>query len=221
MQYVELHSRSAFTFLEGSSQPEGLASAGLQNGMPAMALLDRNGVYGAARFHLAAKQFGITAHIGAEVSVADIPHANAPNYPLLCESQIGYQNLCRLLTRTKLRAEKNNPTAATPAELEEHANGLICLTGDENGPLAQALQQGGMSQARELLGQLVSTFGRDNIYVELQRHFHRDQEARNQVAIELARELRLPLLATNGVCYATIAEREIADVFACIKHKKQ
>lgn len=186
-----------------------------------MALLDRNGVYGAARFHLAAKQFGITAHIGAEVSVANVPHANAPNYPLLCESRTGYQNLCRLLTRTKLRAEKNDPTAATFEELEEHAQGLICLTGDENGPLAHALQQGGMLQARKLLEQLVSMFGRGNVYVELQRHFHREQEARNQIAIELARELHLPLLATTGVCYATMAEREIADVFTCIKHKKQ
>ena len=76
-------------------------------------------------------------------------------------------------------------------------------------------------QARQILAQLVSIFGQQNVYVELQRHFDRRQEARNQVLIELAREMLLPLLATNGVCYATRNEREILDVFTCIKNKKQ
>ena len=218
MKYAELHARSAFTFLEGASLPEALMVACGRNQIPAMALLDRNGFYGSPRFHLAAQQEKIKAHIGAELSVADTPHADAPNYPLLCASQTGYKNLCRLITKTKLRAPKNTPTAATLEELKSCSEGSICLTGDEKGPLALALQQGGIEQGRSCLEQLVSIFGKTNVYVELQRHFHRDQEARNQVAIELARELKLPLLATNGVCYATIAEREIADVFTCIKH---
>src|SRR5579859_1787109 len=220
MQYVELHARSAFTFLEGSSHPEALALAAAQKDLPAMALLDRNGFYGSPRFHMAAKQAGIKPHVGAEISV-DTPSANAPNYPLLVESQTGYQNLCRLITSTKLRAPKNKPMATSLEELAQHAAGLICLTGDENGPLTHALDNGGKEGGRDLLEQLSIVFGKRNLYVELQRHFHRDQENRNQIAIELARELGLPLLATNGVCYATPAEREIADVFVCIKHKRR
>jgi error-prone DNA polymerase len=184
-----------------------------------MALLDRNGFYGSPRFHMSAQKPKIRAHVGAEVTVMD---KNLPaNYPLLCATREGYQNLCRLLTRTKLRVPKHTESAAMLDELEEHAAGIICLTGDENGPLAQALEQGGIEAGRKLLSRLISIFGAGNIYFELQRHFNRKQEARNQAAVDLARELKLPLLATNGVCYATAGEHEILDVFTCIKQKRR
>src|SRR5947209_4140421 len=95
--YVELHARSAFSFLQGAVVPEELVAACAEWGLPAMALLDRDGVYGAPRFHLAAKKTGIRAHIGAEITCT-----NGRRYPLLCESRTGYQNLCRLITRMKL-----------------------------------------------------------------------------------------------------------------------
>ncbi|HZR57049.1 MAG TPA: error-prone DNA polymerase [Terriglobales bacterium] len=214
MQYVELHARSAFSFLEGASLPEFLAYTCAQHGMSAMALLDRNGVYGAPRFHLGAEGYGIKAHIGAEVSVASSGYL-----PLLAESRTGYQNLCRLITTAKLRSPKKVIASVGIEELQAHSEGLICLTGDENGPLAHALQSGGIDAGRFLLRQLLAAFGKRNIYVELQRHFNRFQEARNQAAIALAREFYLPLLATNGVRYATPKERELADVFTCLKNK--
>jgi error-prone DNA polymerase len=217
--YVELHSRSAFSFLEGGSLPEALAMAAAELNLPGMALLDRNGFYGSARFHMAAQKTGIRAHVGTELSVTD--RSGTVNYPLLCESQRGYQNLCRLITRTKLRVPKYNDSSARFSELEEHATGLVCLTGDERGPLAHALRAGGMDAGRELLTTLKGIFGPGNVYVELQRHFQRNQEHRNQCAIALARQLTLPLLATNGVSYATAADREILDVFTCIKNKRQ
>jgi error-prone DNA polymerase len=116
---------------------------------------------------------------------------------------------------------KYNDSSARFSELEEHATGLVCLTGDERGPLAHALRAGGMDAGRELLTTLKGIFGPGNVYVELQRHFQRNQEHRNQCAIALARQLTLPLLATNGVSYATAADREILDVFTCIKNKRQ
>ena len=140
-------------------------------------------------FHMAAKKSGIRAHVGTELSVTD--ETCKVNYPLLCESQIGYQNLCHLITRTKLRVPKHAESSAQLSELEEHAAGLICLTGDENGPLAHALRTGGMDAGRKLLKKLKTIFGPSNVYVELQRHFQREQEQRNQCAIELARELNL------------------------------
>jgi error-prone DNA polymerase len=219
MRYVELHSRSAFSFLEGASLPEALVTTAAALNLPAMALLDRNGFYGSARFHMAAKKSGIRAHVGTELGVSDEPAVTY--YPLLCESRLGYQNLCRLISRTKLRVPKHADSSARLDELEEHAAGLICLTGDEHGPLANALRRGGASAGRELLTKLKAIFGPGNVYVELQRHFQREQEARNRAAIDLARELRLPVLATNGVSYATAADREIRDVFTCIKNKRQ
>src|SRR5579862_2886886 len=93
LKYIELHARSAFSFLEGASTPEDLASTLAIQEMPSMALLDRDGLYGAPRFHLAAKKLGLKAHIGAELTVS-----TGGRYPLLAASRDGYQNLCRSTT---------------------------------------------------------------------------------------------------------------------------
>jgi error-prone DNA polymerase len=212
--YTELHARSAFSFLEGASVPEELAATCSANGMAAMAVLDRDGVYGAPRFYLAAKKSSVKAHIGAEVT-----SALGWRYPLLVESRAGYQNLCRLITRTKLRASKGEGHVERE-EIAELRAGLICMTGGEEGPLAAALQQGGVAQGTECVQGLCELFGREHVYVELQRHYGREEEARNQAAVEIARKLSLPLLATNGVCHATPEERELLDVFTCIRHHR-
>ena len=214
MSYVELHARSAFSFLEGSCVPEELASicAGYQ--MPAMALLDRNGVYGSPRFHLAARKLSVRPHIGAEVTSPE-----GWRYSLLVESRAGYQNLCRLITKMKLRGKKAEGYAF-PEEVAEKAQGLICLTGGEEGPLAHSLANGGIRAAIDMVQQFCTIFGRENVYIELQRHFNREEETRNQAAIEIAQKLRLPLLATNGVCYARPQQRQLLDVFTCIRNHR-
>ena len=208
--------------------------------MPAMALLDRDGVYGAPRFHLAMKKLNLKAHIGAEItSLLTCTNANEllPRVSLLCATREGYQNLCRLITRMKLRAPKypaSLPRGAQPdenlilhaqavasaADLSEYAAGLICLTGGDEGPLASALANGGMEAARCTLEQLIAIYGRENVYVELQRHYNREQEARNQAAIDLAHSLHLPLLATQGAQYAKPEERQVLDVFTCIRNHR-
>jgi len=213
-KYTELHVRSAFSFLEGASIPEELAGICAEKEMGAMALLDRDGVYGAPRFHLAAKKHSLKAHIGAEVT-----SSAGWRYALLAKSRAGYQNLCRLITHMKLHAKKGEGRIATE-DLAGRAAGLICLTGGEEGPLAHALRQGGMEQATQCLQQLCRLFGRENVYVELQRHFCREEEARNQAAIEIARKLSLPLLATNGVCNALPHQREVLDVFTCLRNHR-
>jgi error-prone DNA polymerase len=110
--------------------------------------------------------------------------------------------------------------AAREDDLHEHALGLICLTGGDDGPLAAALARGGISEAQRAVERLVEIFGPDNVYVELQRHFLREEEARNRAAVEIARSLGLPLVATNGVRHATPGEREIMDVFTCIREHR-
>src|SRR5215471_9693719 len=239
--YIELHARSAFSFLEGASVPEELAEACHLHQMPAMALLDRDGVYGSARFHLAMKRLGLQAHIGAEVtsllpSIAMPEYAALPRVSLLCASREGYRNLCRLITRTKLRAPKypaklpqkskgteqlpQTQAIATMADLAEFSEGLICMIGGDEGPLAYALVHEGMEEARHELERLTAIYGRENVYIELQRHYNRAQESRNQALIELARSLKLPLLATQGAQYAKPEERQILDVFTCIRHHR-
>src|SRR5215470_17794464 len=212
--YVELHARSAFSFLEGASMPEQLAKTCTALGMSSMALMDRDGFYGSPRFHLAMHKLGQKAHIGAEITCAE-----GGRLILLANSAEGYKNLCRLLTRMKLRAEKGKG-AVHLQEAKEFSAGLICLTGGDEGLFAHILRQGGLNAAASLLLQFFEIFGQNNVYVELQRHFLREEELRNQAAVELARRLHLPLLATNGVSHALPEEREILDAFTCLRHHR-
>ena len=232
--YVELHSCSAFSFLEGASLPEELVAKAGRLGMPAIALLDRDGVYGSPRFYMAAKKAGIRAHVGAEISVADLgTHAGLPSWmpnkiparpvrlALLAENRTGYQNLCRLITCYKLREKEKGTGTATLEEIAGHAEGLVCLTGGGAGILAASLTHGGYEEARRNIEKLVAIFGKRNVYVEVQRHFDPVEEIRNQAAVRIAETLNLPLLATNGVRYAHSQDREILDVFTCIRNHCQ
>jgi error-prone DNA polymerase len=219
--YIEMHARSAFSFLEGASLPEDLASRCSELGQPAMALSDAHGVFGAPRFHMAAKKAGIRALLGAEVS-----NERAARVTLLVESQLGYQNLCRLVTKTKLRdgggGKPENPFARDE-EFAEYARGLVCITGGDEGPIAEALRThsgpAALEAAKTELARLLRIFGERNVYVELQRHHRRDQEARNQILMDLAQHYGLPLLATNGVNQAVEERRNLQDVLTCIRLK--
>ncbi|MBB6144678.1 error-prone DNA polymerase [Silvibacterium bohemicum] len=230
-RYVELHAASAFSFLEGASQPEQLIERAGELEMPAMALLDRNGFYGSARFHHSAQMNKIRAHVGAEIAVSSfgsrlappawLPHqhqAEPVRLPLLCESREGYQNLCQLITKFKMREKTKSEGAASIEDLHQHAAGVVCLTGGDEGPLAAALIRGGEEAGRETVEKLIRIFGRRNVYVELQRHREREEEWRNQAAIRIATSLKLPVLATNGVRYATTYDREVLDLFTAIRH---
>ena len=230
-RYVELHARSAFSFLEGASLPEAMAQQAANLELPGLAILDRDGLYGSPRLYMNAKKLGIRSHIGAEISVDAFGHQVQPpmwqphvipkrpvRLSLLCESQKGYQNLSLLISHYKLAQKTKGDGVASFRKLEEHAAGLVCLTGGDEGPLAAALERGGMDEARQVLSRLVRTFGEKNVFMELQRHGIAEQEARNQAAVSLAQEFRLPLLATNGVNTATEYEREVLDVMTSIRH---
>ncbi len=229
--YVELHASSAFSFLAAAAQPEALVERAAALGLPAMALTDRNGLYGAARFHTEARRRGLQAHIGAEIAVACfgkqlapppwLPHqhpAQPPRITLLCASQTGYQNLCQLITRFKMRATTKTEGAATLDDLEEFSAGLICLTGGQEGPLAAALAHDGQQQMHPVLERLVSIYGHGNLYLELQRHQERPQEHRNQALLSAAARYHLPVIATNGVRYAVPKDRELLDLMTAIRH---
>lgn len=229
--YVELHAASAFSFLDGASQPETLIEQAAKLDMPAMTLADRNGLYGVARFHTAGKRSYIRAHIGAEIAVSSLgnrltpsawlPHqyqTEPPRLVLLCASQTGYKNLCQLITRMKMRESTKAEGAATLDDLEEFAPGLICLTGGEEGPLSSALVRGEQREAGRVADRLASIYGRGNLYLELQRHQQRDEESRNQALLSLASSLCLPIIATNGVRHAAAKDRQLLDVFTAIRH---
>jgi error-prone DNA polymerase len=208
--YIELHARSAFSFLRGASAPEHLAEAAAKLEMPAMALCDRDGVYGAPRFFGRAREAGIRAIVGAELTMED-----KTVLPVLVESRRGYQNLCRLLTQAHLRSEKGKASVRWN-ELPELAEGLVALTGDEEGPLVAALSQ--RKDPVHSIEKLLQIFGKDHLYIEIQRHRLRGEERLARALKEVGEQFRLPLLATNGVLYATESHRPVLDVFTCARN---
>jgi error-prone DNA polymerase len=198
MLLPELRARSAFSFLEGASLPETLIEQAAKREIPAVALLDRDALSGAVRFHKEAKKRGVRAWIGAEVTAEE-----GFRYPLLAATREGYQNLCRLITRVKLERR-----AATFADVEAYSAGLVCLASD---PLAWALEQG---TAPAMADKLRGVFRDGRVAIDIQRHLLREEEARNQAFLQMG----LPVVAANGVSHASGEERPLMDVLTCIRH---
>jgi error-prone DNA polymerase len=212
----ELHTSSSFSFLDGASLPEALVARAAELGYSAVALLDRDGLYGVPRFHLAAKKAGLRAIVGAELTVAAgsreaRPSARIFPLPLLVASREGYRNLCRLITRMKRRSPKGEG-ALTLDDLDGHVGGLVALIG-------RTAIDGPRFGVGGLVDRLVGVFGRDGVAIELQRHLLREEEADNHALIDLASAFHLPLIASNGVRFAEPADRPLYDVLTCIRHK--
>jgi error-prone DNA polymerase len=212
MSYVELHARSAFSFLRGASVPEHLVEIAAKRGLSALALCDRNGVYGAPRSFTAAKEHNIRSLVGSELTLED-----GSVLPVLVMNRKGYQNLCRMITRAQLRAPKGQSRILWK-ELEEFNEGLLALTGDEEGPLCSAVLKGDRNQADEIVTRLTRVFGRDRVCMELQRHYVPDEDYLIEGLHDLADAHRLLVVATNGVLYAEPWGRDVLDVLSCARH---
>jgi len=243
MPYIELHASSAFSFLRGGSFPEQLAEVAAELEMPALALCDRDGVYGAQRFSVAAREHGIRPIIGAELSMED-----GSILPVLVENRTGYKNLCQLLTQAHLRSEKGKCPVRWD-ELPAFAEGLVAFLGsarlqragfgilpkrtflesrftNQIEPKKSSEIQNAFANTRDACAPqnavdraefLIHAFGRENVFVEIQRHFIRGEERINRKLIDLAHANRLPLIATNSVQYAKPYGRKVLDVFTCIR----
>ena len=215
MTFVELHGSSAFSFLEGASLPEDLADAAASLGLPAMALVDVRGVYGAPRFYKAAKACGLRPLVGAE-----LPMDDGSRLTLLVESRAGYQRLCRLLTQAALGKPKGQARLSWSELAARELSGLHALSGGDEGAAARAwaASPGDSRPAERALLRLRELF-EGRVHLELQRHGRRDQEHRNRAFIELARELGLPLVASNAPLYAREKSSELCDALWCAREK--
>ena len=209
--YRELHLRSAFSFLRGASSPESLADRTGQCGLTAAALCDRNGFYGSVRFHQRAKENGFRAIVGTELTMED-----GSVIPLLVKSREGYRAVSRLLTRAQLRAAKGTATIAWN-ELEAIAEEVAFLTGDAEGPLERGWRADGRRGMEGALAKMKTQIPERHLHVELQRNASRGEEALVRAKVDLAAAHRLPLLATNGVCYDRPENRQVQDVFTCLR----
>jgi error-prone DNA polymerase len=209
---VELHAASAFSFLRASSLPEALVERAAALGYDAVALVDRDGLSGAPRFFKAARGAGIRPLVGAELSLE-----SGGALPLLVESQRGYRNLSRLITRMKAGVPKGE--GRLPLEWLRPANaekggaleGLVALPGVE------AL---GRPPDPDRLARIVQAFGPDRVFPDIQRHRRRGQEAASRALLDLADARGLRSVATNGVRHATARGRALLDALTCVREKR-
>jgi len=192
--YAELRAASAFSFLDSASLPEDLIRGAVEKDLPAMALVDTNGVYGAPRFYSAAKKAGVRALVGAELVLE-----SDSRLTVLVENRTGYKNLCKLITAGAAGREKGKARFTWEA-IEQYAEGLHCLTRADD----------------ETVGKIAGIF-KGRTHLELQRHRRRDEEHHNIRLVDLARRGGLPLVATNGVRYAREQDKELHDVLTCIR----
>jgi error-prone DNA polymerase len=227
--YVELHAHSAFSFLDGASTPLELAGAAAAHGYPAFALTDHDGLWGSMEFAHACRGFGIRAITGTELTVRlgpagpvaagdppppalqeGVPPTTPPtgrdvHVTLLAEDEVGYRNLCRLLTAAHAHTRDNTGRQAmqpwaTLEQVEEHAEGLVCLSGcARDGAVAGAFERGDTAKGERLARRLIAAFGRDRFRIELQRPYWRRDRARNRWLALLAERLDVPCVATGNV----------------------
>jgi error-prone DNA polymerase len=200
--YVELHAHSAFSFLDGASTPMELAAAAAANGYPAFALTDHDGLWGSLEFAHACKGFGVRSITGAELTIRE---KRDLHLTLLVEDEAGYRNLCRLLTAAHSHTRDNTTRSqtqpwATLGQVEEHAEGLVCLSGcARDGAVAGAFERGDTAEGELLARRLLAAFGRDRFRIELQRPYWRRDRARNRWLALLAERLGVPCVATGNV----------------------
>ncbi|OLC77410.1 MAG: error-prone DNA polymerase [Gemmatimonadetes bacterium 13_1_40CM_4_69_8] len=212
--YIELHCHSAFSFLDGASLPEQLALTASQLGYSGVALTDHNGLYGSIAFAHEAKQLGLQAITGAEVTLLDGAHVT-----LLAETPAGYANLCRLTTAAHLgRADRRDPRLDF-ASLEARHEGLIVLSGCRSGLLPSVLQREGPTAARRCAERCRVVFGADRFFVELQRNYVRGDLALTRALQALADDVHLSVVASGNVHYHSRSRHRLHDVLTAIRHR--
>jgi error-prone DNA polymerase len=206
--YVELHAHSAYSFLDGASQPEELAARAAELGYPAFALTDHDGLYGSLEFAHAAKHFGVRPITGAEVTL------DAGHVTLLVESSRGYANLCRLLTAAHAHTRPGERREPVPPSLDrallaELHEGLVCLSGCARDGLAV--------RDPNAAAQLARAFGRDNFFVELQRPYERGDVRRNAALRDLAEALKVQTVVTGDVHAHDHRRAALQDVLVAVR----
>ena len=212
--YIELHCHSAFSFLDGASLPEQLALTASQLGYPALALTDHHGLYGSMAFAQEAKQLGLQAITGAELTLLDGSHVT-----LLAETPEGYANLCRLITEAHLGRDDRRDPRLEFASLEARHAGLIVLSGCRNGLLPAVLRRDGLAAARRFAERCRAVFGKENFVIELQRNYVRGDLALTRALKDVADSARLGVVASGNVHYHRRERHRLHDVLVAIRHR--
>ncbi|MFL6123228.1 error-prone DNA polymerase [Actinophytocola sp.] len=226
--YAELHCHSNFSFLDGASHPEELVETAALLGLDAIAITDHDGMYGVVRFAEAARELGIRTVFGTELSLGLAQPQNGVADPegdhllLLATGVDGYGRLCRTITDGQLadHSEKGRPVYDFDDVVDQTRGHVVALTGCRKASVRRALLRDGADAAFAELARLADAFGRDHTFVELVDLGYPCDTRHNDLLAEMARELRLPTVATNAVHYARPNRGELATALAAVRARR-
>lgn len=221
--FVHLHVHTEFSLLDGASRIKGLVKRAEENGFDALAITDHGVMYGVVPFYRACRQAGIKPIIGCEVYLTPGSREERPSRKeqrihhllLLAETNQGYQNLMKLVSRAHLEGFYHKPRV-DKAILREHAQGLIATSACLAGEIPQAILEENTAKARYLAQEYRDIFGPDHFFLELQDHGLPEQQKVNRQLIRLSQELDIPLVATNDLHYTDRADHGMHDCLLCI-----
>ncbi|HEY3209485.1 MAG TPA: DNA polymerase III subunit alpha [Actinomycetota bacterium] len=218
--FIHLSARSYFSIKEGAFSPEDLARRAAELGMRAVALTDRDGLYGAPRFAAACRHYGVRPIFGATMTVRTA--AGDRLVTMLAKDAAGYGNLCRLITSAQMSGERGDP-ALTTGQVCERAGGLICLLGPESDPGRLAIQ-GCLDAAGDALRPYLEAFGlpdrgdpSSNLFMEVRNHLEPESAFEVRQMVKLADHSGIRAVATNGVRYLVREDAFLADVLECMR----
>ncbi len=212
--YIELHAHSYYSLLDGVPSPEAFVARAADYDMPAIALTDHDALYGAVRFAEAAKQAGIKPIFGAEITLVN----GGGHITLLAENDEGYANLCRIITHAR-RDQAKGFAALHWRWLADYHTGLIALSGCARSELAHAVLERKPDRAKQVAERFAAIFDKGNFFIEIQRHYERDDRRLNAGLIEVARQLKLPVAATGNTHYLSAVDAPLHDILACIRQR--
>ena len=225
-QFVHLHLHSHYSLLDGANRLDDVVRRAKELNMPALALTDHGNLFGAVQFHDVARKHGIKPIIGCEVYVARdgrktrSGRSDRSNHlVLLARNSTGYHNLVRLVSLGYQEGFYYRPRIDKEL-LAEYSEGLIGLSACLKGIVAWNLTQQKEASARREAGELTEILGRGNFYLELQDHGISEQKVANEGILKLARDLDLPLVATNDCHYLTQEDALAHDVLLCVQTGK-
>ncbi len=232
MGFVHLHLHTQYSLLDGANKVSELIPKIADLGMPAVAMTDHGNMFGAVDFYRAAEEAGVQPIIGCEAYVApksrfdksqarsDDPET-AGNYHLvlLSMNEKGYRNLCRLVSSAYQEGFYYKPRIDREL-LREFNEGLICLSGCLGSEVNQAIQRGDVGQARRVAGEFAQIFDKDRYYIEVQDNHLPEQEVSNRELYSIAKDLGLPLVATNDCHYLGADDAEAHEALLCIQTRK-
>ena len=225
-EFTHLHVHTEYSLLDGACRIKPLIKRAKELGMTSLAMTDHGAMYGAVDFYQACKKEGLNGIIGCEVYVAprsrfDKVHGvDSERYHLvlLCENQQGYQNLIKLVSAAWTEGFYTKPRVDHEL-LEKYHEGLICLSACLAGEIPQAFLKNDYEKAKQTALWYQGVFGKENYYLELQDHGLEEQKRTNPMIIKLARELDIPLVATNDAHYIKKEDAEVQKILVCIATK--